>query len=99
VGRRTREIGVRVALGARTADVRRMVLRDAAWLVAPGILGGLALAAWIGHALRGLLYGVGSIDLVSLAGAAGVLTVAAMLAAWVPAVRAARIDPLVALRE
>ena len=99
VGRRTREIGVRMALGALTGDVRRLVLRDAAWLVAPGILGGLALAVWIGHALRGLLYGVGSIDLTSLVIAAGVLTFAALLSAWLPAIRATRIDPLVALRD
>ena len=90
VGRRTREIGVRVALGARGADVRQMVLRDAARLAAIGIAAGLALALWLAHTLRNLLYGVDPVDYVSLAAAAAILGGAAILASWLPARRAAR---------
>ena len=99
VGRRTREIGVRVALGARSADVRHLVLGEGLALVACGVLAGLAFAFWVGHALRTQLYGVNSTDLVSLAGAAVVLALAAVAAGWLPARRAARVDPVVALRE
>ena len=99
VGRRTREIGVRVALGARRADVRRLVLRDAGRLAALGIAGGLALSLWMAHTLRSLLYGVQPVDYVSLASAAGILGAAAILASWLPARRATRVDPLAALRE
>jgi predicted permease len=99
VGRRTREIGVRVALGAHRADVRRLVLRDAGRLALLGIAGGLALAVWLAQMLRNLLYGVDPLDGVSLAAAAVILGGAAVLASWVPARRAARVDPLAALRE
>ena len=99
VGRRTREIGVRVALGARSADVRRMVLHDAGRLAAVGIVAGLALALWLAHALRNMLYGVDPVDYISLAAAAAILGGAALLAGWLPAHRAARVDPLSALRE
>jgi ABC-type antimicrobial peptide transport system permease subunit len=99
VGRRRREIGVRVALGARSADVRRMVLHDAARLAAVGIAAGLALALWLAHALRNMLYGVDPVDYVSIAAAAAILGGAALLAGWLPAHRAARVDPLSALRE
>ena len=99
VGRRTREIGVRVALGAHGADVRQLILRDAGRLAALGIAGGLALAVWMAQALRNLLYGVDPLDGVSLAAAAVILGGAAMLASWLPAHRASRVDPLAALRE
>ena len=99
VGRRTREIGVRVALGARGADVRQLVLRDAGRLAAFGIAGGLALAVWMAHTLRNLLYGVDPLDSLSLAAAAVILGGVAMLASWLPAHRASRVDPLAALRE
>ena len=99
VGRRTREIGVRVALGARRADVRRLVLGEGLVLVACGVLAGLAFALWIGHALKNQLYGVTATNLVSLAGAAVVLAVSAVIAGWLPARRAAAVDPVVALRE
>ena len=99
VGRRTREIGVRVALGARGADVRQLVLRDAGQLAALGIAGGFALALWMAHTLRNLLYGVEPLDSISLAAAAVILGGVAMLASWLPAHRASRVDPLAALRE
>ena len=99
VGRRTREIGVRVALGARAADVRRMVMQDAGKLVIAGIAVGVALGVWVGRTLRTVLYGVTELDSASLLGAAGILTAAALLASLLPARRAARVDPVVALRD
>jgi predicted permease len=99
VGRRTREIGVRMALGARTSDVRALVLTEGLMLALAGVAGGLAFAAWAGHALRHQLYGVGALDGASLAAAAIVLAGAALLASWLPARRAAKVDPVIALRD
>ena len=99
VGSRTREIGVRVALGARAADVRRMVLRDGVLLVVGGVTAGVVLALWVGHALRHQLYGISPFDPASLASAAVLLGVVALLASWIPARRAAKADPVVALRD
>jgi predicted permease len=99
VGRRTREIGVRMALGARIADVRALVLREGVALAAIGVAAGLALSVWVGGALESLLFGVSRTDPISLAAAAATLAVAAMLASWIPARRASRVDPVVALRD
>jgi putative ABC transport system permease protein len=99
VGRRTREMGVRMALGARAGEVRSLVLREGVVLTAIGVAGGTALAAVAGRTIESLLYGVGRTDVVSLAAAAGMLTAAAVLACWIPARRASRVDPIVALRE
>jgi predicted permease len=98
VGRRTREIGVRMALGARASDVRRIVLGQGVRLALAGVLCGTALSAWVGHALRSQLYGIGSIDVSSLLLSATVLAAAALLASWLPARRASRVDPVVILR-
>jgi predicted permease len=99
VGRRTREIGVRMALGARAADVRSLVLKEGVTLACLGIAAGLALAAWVGHVLRHQIYGVSTIDVASLSAAAAILAGAALLASWLPARRASRVDPVVALRD
>ena len=99
VGRRTREIGVRMALGARTSEVRTLVLREGVLLAIAGVVAGLALSVWVGRALESRLYGVGAMDAVSLASAALTLAGAALLASWLPARRASRVDPVVALRE
>jgi putative ABC transport system permease protein len=99
VGRRTREIGVRMALGARTAEVRSLVLREGVILAIAGVAAGLALSLWVGQVLESRLYGVGAMDLVSFASAALVLTGAAIFASWLPARRASRVDPVIALRE
>jgi predicted permease len=99
VGRRTREIGVRIALGASTVDVRSLVLKDGSMLAAAGVLVGLALSIWVGHALRHQIYGVDPFDITSVAGAAIVLAGAAIAASWLPARRAASIDPVLALRD
>jgi predicted permease len=98
VTRRTREIGVRLALGARPGTVQRMVLGEAWALVAGAFVVGVPLALGAGHALRAFLFGVEPRDLATLAGACTVLVLAATLAAYLPARRAAAVDPMVALR-
>jgi ABC-type antimicrobial peptide transport system permease subunit len=99
VARRTREIGVRVALGAEPGTMIAMVLREAMILTAIGLAIGLPLAIGVGHALRAFLFGVPPGDAVTLAASCLVLTIVALLAAYVPARRASRIDPGAALRE
>lgn len=98
VARRTREIGVRMALGALPGDVVRMVLLDAGRMVAAGIVIGLAAAFVLSRYVESQLFGIQAADLVVYAGAAGTLAVVAAVAAFVPARRASRIDPVSALR-
>ena len=98
VAQRTREIGVRVALGAAPMDVARMVIGSAGGLSAIGLVVGLAVSVWGSRLLRSMLYGVGSTDPASFAVCAAVLLVVALLAALIPARRAIRVDPLVAMR-
>jgi putative ABC transport system permease protein len=99
VSRRTREIGVRIALGARTTDVRSLVLKEGVRLVLFGVTGGVVLSFFVGRALEHRLYGVSAIDTWSIAAAGTILTAAALLASWLPARRASRVDPVLALRE
>jgi putative ABC transport system permease protein len=98
VARRNHEIGVRVALGANRADVLRMVLGDGARLVFLGIAIGAIAATLAARALGHLLYGVGPTDPLTFAGVAGLLAVVALVASYVPASRATKVDPMVALR-
>ncbi|OGU00012.1 MAG: hypothetical protein A2085_09950 [Gemmatimonadetes bacterium GWC2_71_10] len=98
VGQRTHEIGVRVALGATAAQVVRMVLRQAGAVAAIGIVGGVAGALVAGQALRIILVDTDPADPAIIGGAAVILALVALLASWIPARRAARVDPLVALR-
>jgi ABC-type antimicrobial peptide transport system permease subunit len=97
IARRTRELGM-IAIGAEGRSIRTMVLREAGWVLAPGIVGGLAAAWGLGRIVGNLLYGVPPGDLVSMGIAVGVLVAAGTLAAWIPARRASRIDPIQALR-
>jgi predicted permease len=98
VGRRTREIGVRMALGAQRAAVYQLIMREAAWLVGTGIGMGLLCAIGAATLIRGLLFGVRSWDADTLFAVAVVLSVFALLATYIPARRAAQVDPMVALR-
>ena len=98
VARRTNEIGVRLALGAQPAQVRRLVVRDALTLAAAGLGIGVAAALASSRILGGLLYNVAPWDPASYAGAAVVLAAVALVAGWIPARRAAAVDPAVALR-
>jgi predicted permease len=98
IARRTREFGIRIAVGAEGRSILAMVLREAGWVLAFGILGGLAAAWALGRTVSSLLYGVQPSDLASIGIAVGVLAVTGTLAAWIPARRASRIDPIQALR-
>jgi ABC-type antimicrobial peptide transport system permease subunit len=96
---RQREIGIRMALGADRQMVVRMVLRRTLVFGATGIVIGLIAAAWLTRALSGLLIEIKPTDPVAFVTAAGVVVLAAFLAALIPARRATRVDPLVALRS
>ncbi len=98
VGQRTREFGIRLALGATTADLRRLVLREAGLLVATGMVIGTAGALVAGRMLDELLIGVTPHDTLTLAAVVGVLGIAALAACSAPARRASRLDPVRALR-
>ena len=99
VRQRHAEIGIRLALGATAADVRRLVLGEGLRLASVGALVGLAAAVAASRALRGLLFDVHPLDAPSLLGAAALLVAAAALACYLPARRAVRVDPVVALRS
>jgi len=98
VSQRTREIGIRVAVGARPGDVLWMVLRDGLMLAGVGIAVGLVLAALAGLALSRLLYQVSPLDPVVFVVAPATLGAAAVVASWLPARRAMRVTPVIALR-
>jgi putative ABC transport system permease protein len=99
VSERTQEIGVRIALGARSQDVFALVLKDAARLALIGIALGLAGALWVTRLLASMLYGVSAHDPVTYVGAFAILTTVALTASAIPARRATRCDPLLALRH
>jgi ABC-type antimicrobial peptide transport system permease subunit len=99
VAQRTREIGVRVALGARDRDVLGLVVWQGARLAGAGVVLGLLGAFGITRVVRSVLYNVSPTDPVSFAGIATLLTAVALLASYVPARRAMRVDPIVALRH
>jgi ABC-type antimicrobial peptide transport system permease subunit len=98
VGRRTNEIGVRVALGASRKQILKMVLREAFALVLIGMLLGLPLALAAGRLVASQLYGLKTSDPLTLSAAIGLLVAVAGLAAYLPARRASKVDPMVALR-
>jgi putative ABC transport system permease protein len=98
VTQRMRELGVRIALGAQRGDILAMILRDGTVLAAAGIALGMVGAFWLTRYLRALLFGVGTTDVVTYALAALLLACVALMASYIPARRATRVDPLVALR-
>jgi predicted permease len=95
---RTREIGVRMALGAQLRDVRTMFLRQGLRLTAAGIAIGIALALVLTRVMSGFLFGVSPADPITYAAVSGVLAAIALVATYLPARRASRVDPMVALR-
>ena len=98
VSQRTREIGVRMALGAQRWSVHRMVLREAAWLAVAGIAIGVVCSLAFGGLLRGLLFGVQAWDIPTLATVSVVLGLLALFASYIPAHRAASVNPVAVLR-
>ena len=99
VSQRGREIGIRMALGAEPRSVRRLILQEGARLALLGIAIGLAGAVAAAQAMRGLLFGVRSWDVATLAPVAGILALAALAATFLPARRAAAVNPVDALRS
>jgi predicted permease len=95
---RTREVGIRMALGATRSDVLILMLRGSARPVIVGLPVGICLAIWASHLLRGVLYGLSAVDGVSFAGVSALFLAIALAAAWLPSRRATRVDPMVALR-
>jgi putative ABC transport system permease protein len=95
---RTRELGIRIALGARPGEVTAMMVRCGATLAVVGLALGALVYAAVGRVLASMLYEVGPMDPLVLVGGIAALLGAALLASWVPARRAARVDPIVALR-
>jgi len=98
VAQRTREIGVRMALGARASDVVVMVVREGLVLALSGVALGVAGALLLMRTIASLLFGVAPNDPVTIAAASGLLTTIALVACYIPARRATRVDPLLALR-
>jgi putative ABC transport system permease protein len=98
VVRRTREMGVRVALGARSERLVWMILRQGFALALPGLAAGIVCALWLSDAVSALLFGVATSDLTNIVVTSGILLLTTFAACYVPARRAARVDPLTALR-
>ncbi len=96
---RTREVGIRMAIGAQKRDILAVVMRGSLRAVVVGLLTGIMLAVGAARLLRGVLYGLGAVDAVSFAAASLLFLTIALAASWVPSRRAMRIDPLVALRD
>jgi predicted permease len=99
VSRRQREIGVRIALGAERTRVQGLILREGMRLVATGLGVGIALSVVAGRALSSMLFNVSPVDPVSLGASSVVLVLVALAACYLPARRASRVDPLIALRD
>ena len=99
VARRTREIGIRMALGAQAGAVLRMIMREGSIMLITGVALGLLLAVATAKIVSGILYEVGALDPVAFTVAPLVLTIAALVATWLPARRATQVDPIQALRS
>jgi ABC-type antimicrobial peptide transport system permease subunit len=98
VGERTREMGIRMALGAQRSDILWLILRHGGTLAGAGVFLGLMLSIGLARFMTGLLYGVRATDPVTFLAVAMLLGLVALAACCVPALRAARVDPMVALR-
>ena len=99
VSARTNEIGIRMSLGADRGNVQRMILKEGGTLLALGLGLGLVAAYYAVGVIRGLLFGVGAHDPVTLIGVAAMMAVIGIVACWIPALRASRIDPAITMRS
>jgi ABC-type antimicrobial peptide transport system permease subunit len=99
VARRTREIGIRLALGAQPSDARQMILREGLVVTAIGAGSGLVLSLLAGRVLTSLLYKVSGVDPLVFLSSAAILGMVSLLACYLPALRASRVDPMIALRH
>jgi ABC-type antimicrobial peptide transport system permease subunit len=99
VSARTNEIGIRMSLGADGGRVQRMILREGGVLLAAGLASGVAGAFFAARVIRGLLFGVTPHDPLTLLAVATTMAVVGIVACWIPALRAARIDPALAMRS
>jgi putative ABC transport system permease protein len=98
VSQRTREIGLRMAMGAQASDVLRLIVGQGMKVVAVGAVIGLAAALALGQVVKHLLFDVSATDPLVFAGVAFLMVIVALLACWIPARRAAKVDPMIALR-
>jgi ABC-type antimicrobial peptide transport system permease subunit len=98
VGQRTNEIGIRIALGAQQRDVLRLMLGEGMKMALLGVAIGVAVALGLTHLMVNILFGVSATDPLTFLGVATLLVVVSLAACWIPARRATRVDPLVALR-
>jgi ABC-type lipoprotein release transport system permease subunit len=99
VSRRRREFGIRMAVGAAASDISAQVLKEAGRLIAAGVLIGLAAAWALGKIITSILYGIDAHDFLTFSVVPLALAVIALLASWLPAYRASRVNPLAALRD
>jgi predicted permease len=99
VSQRINEIGIRLALGAHRGQVRAMVLRQATGLAVLGVIAGVAASLALSRLIKSMLYGLQPTDPISIAGAATILLSVALIASWLPALRASRVEPMEALRH
>jgi ABC-type antimicrobial peptide transport system permease subunit len=95
---RTQEIGIRMSLGAERSDILRLILREGAHLAITGVLIGVAVSLAVTRLMSSLLFGISSTDPLTFVAVAALLTAVALLASYIPARRAMRVDPLVALK-
>jgi putative ABC transport system permease protein len=95
---RTREVGIRIALGAKKGDILSLMLRESTRPVFVGLLVGMTLSVGVTYLLRGILYGLSTVDAISFVGVASLFLAIALFAAYIPSRRAMRVDPTVALR-
>ena len=99
VAQRTNEIGIRLALGALPSQVRGMILRESTWLAGVGVAAGAAAALVLCRLLRSMLYGIRPDDPATMVGGVAILLAVALAASWIPARRAAGVEPFEALRH